>query len=175
MKALIVIDMQNDFLTGSLANKEGVDIIPNVVKEITSFRGEVLATLDTHSSDPKEYLSTNEGKHLPVPHCLKGSEGHKACPEVHRALEKNEGFKGYIEKPTFGFLDWREYLPQDVEEIELIGVCTDICVLSNAAILKALYPEAKVSCRPSCCAGVTPDLHDAAIKVMRSIQVDILD
>ena len=170
-KALIVIDMQVDFLTGSLANKEGVEAIPNVIAEIASFSGDVYATLDTHKED---YLSTNEGHYLPVVHCVKGTKGHEIEAEVGEALKQHPHFRGYLEKPTFGFLGWKDILPDDIEEIELIGVCTDICVLSNAAILKAQFPNAKIRCKGSCCAGVTPKLHEAALQVLSSIQVEVI-
>ena len=170
-KALIVIDMQVDFLTGSLANKEGVDAIPNVIKEIESFDGDVYATLDTHSEN---YLESNEGHFLPVVHCVKGTPGHQEEKAVDAALKAHPNFKGYIEKPTFGYLGWKEVLPASTKEIELIGVCTDICVLSNAAILKAAFPNAKISCKASCCAGVTPELHESALKVLSSIQVEVI-
>ena len=169
-KALIVIDMQVDFLTGSLANKEGVEAIPNVIKEIASFKGDVYATLDTHGPD---YMNSNEGHYLPVVHCVKGTPGHQEEASIDAALKAHPNFKGYIEKPTFGYLGWKEVLPPDVEEIELIGVCTDICVLSNAAILKATFPNAKISCKASCCAGVTPELHKDALAVLSSIQVEV--
>ncbi|MBQ9457240.1 MAG: isochorismatase family protein [Bacilli bacterium] len=170
-KVLIVIDMQVDFLTGSLANKEGVAAIDPVIKEINDFQGEVYATLDTHGED---YMSSNEGHYLPVVHCVKGTPGHQEEPRVAQALSNHPGFKGYIEKPTFGYLGWKEVLGEEVGEIELIGVCTDICVLSNAAILKASYPNAKITCKASCCAGVAPELHEAALKVLSSIQVEVL-
>lgn len=169
-KALIVIDMQVDFLTGSLASKEGVAIIPKVVEEISSFQGDVYATLDTHQED---YLSSNEGHYLPVVHCVKGTPGHQEEASVDAALKAHPAFKGYIEKPTFGFLGWKDILPDDIEQIELIGVCTDICVLSNAAILKATFPNAKITCNSTCCAGVSPELHQKALDVLKSIQVEV--
>ena len=171
MNVLIVIDMQNDFLTGSLSSKEGVAIIPDVIRFISEFKGDVYATLDTHAAS---YLSSNEGHYLPVVHCVKGTWGHQEEGSVALALSKHPSFKGYIEKPTFGFLGWKEVLGENVDSITLIGVCTDICVLSNAAILKAAYPDAKVSAVASCCAGVTPKLHEQALDVLKSIQVEVI-
>lgn len=171
MKALIVIDMQNDFLTGSLGNKEASSIVPAVIKEIDSFDGEVYATLDTHGPD---YLSTNEGHYLPVPHCLLGTPGHEIEPRVLQALEAHPHYCGGINKPTFGFDGWDRYLSDDIEEIELIGVCTDICVMANAVLLKTRYPNAKILVKASCCAGVTPKLHQEALDVMKSLQVEVL-
>lgn len=171
MQVLIVIDMQNDFLTGSLRNEEGIAIIDAVVKEIAAFKGDVYATLDTHGAD---YLSTSEGRYLPVVHCVKGTEGHQIEPRVEETLSAHPRYRGTIEKPTFGYLGWKQVLgSKPIEEIELIGVCTDICVLSNAAILKAAFPETRISVKASCCAGVTPDLHEKALDVMRSIQVEV--
>ena len=170
MNVLIVIDMQNDFLTGSLASKEGVEAIPEVLRVISEFKGDVYATLDTHGPD---YIASNEGHYLPVVHCVKGTWGHQEEDSIASLLKSLSNFKGYIEKPTFGYLGWKEVLGEKVESITLIGVCTDICVLSNAAILKAAYPDAKVSVIASACAGVTPQLHEQALAVLKSIQVEV--
>ena len=165
MKTLIVIDMQNDFVTGSLGTKEAQAIVPNVKRKIQGYvdRGDqIIFTRDTHDTD---YLEIQEGKMLPVEHCIYGTEGW----EIVEGLEV-PGCK-YIDKETFGWNNWNDY---DYEEIELIGVCSDICVISNALILKAQFPETKITVDASCCAGVTPELHEAALKVMRSCQINVI-
>lgn len=164
-KTLIVVDMQKDFIDGSLGTKEAVAIVENVKKKIQEYRDrgdEIIFTRDTHQMD---YMSTNEGKHLPVEHCIEGTEGWK----IQAELEVPEAI--YIDKPTFGYLKWNEY---NLEEVELIGLCTDICVVSNALIIKALYPEIKVTVDASCCAGVTPESHAAALTTMRMCQVEVI-
>ena len=172
---LIVIDMQNDFISGSLGTPEAQNIVPAAAEHIQQRRGEgatVLATLDTHGED---YLSTAEGRKLPVVHCVRGTWGWELAEPVAAALEGCE----LVEKPGFGSL----CLPERIRElagdgaelsIELMGLCTDICVVSNALILKASFPEADISVRRDCCAGVTPELHEAALKTMASCQIDIV-
>lgn len=164
-KTLIVVDMQNDFIDGSLGTKEAEAIVDNVRRKIAEYQamgGEIIFTRDTHQPD---YLTTNEGRHLPVEHCIIGTEGWRIADglEVDGAI--------YIDKPSFGYTNWKDY---DLEEVELVGLCTDICVVSNALIIKAFYPEIKVSVDSSCCAGVTPETHDAALTTMRQCQVEIL-
>lgn len=164
-RILIVIDMQNDFITGSLGSQEAQAIVPNVKAKIKEYvdRGDrVIFTRDTHEEN---YLETAEGKKLPVKHCVKDTDGWQIVPALK--VEKCE----YINKPTFGWLGWDGFCEKD--EIELIGVCTDICVVSNALILKAKYPEAVISVDASCCAGVTPEKHKAALETMRSCQIDV--
>ena len=171
-KILIVVDMQNDFIDGALGTVEAQNIIPSVAKEISDFDGDIYATLDTHSEN---YLETSEGKSLPVMHCIKGTLGWEINKDVLEPLEK----KGYtsVIKPSFGSLTLPQLIKEryDVNniEIELIGVCTDICVVSNALILKANFPETKISVNASCCAGVTPDAHEAALDTMRSCQINV--
>ncbi len=165
-KTLIVIDMQNDFIAGSLGTKEAVAIVENVKKKIAEYheRGdEIIFTRDTHQSD---YLTTNEGKHLPVEHCIEGTFGW----QIREGLEVSGAI--YIDKPSFGYLNWADY---KLEEVELIGLCTDICVVSNALILKATYPEMKVSVDAKCCAGVTVDSHNAALLTMKMCQVEVVE
>ncbi len=164
-KTLIVVDMQNDFIDGSLGTKEAVAIVDNVKKKIAEYAAagnEIIFTRDTHHAD---YLSTNEGRHLPVEHCIDGTDGWKIADglEVPGAI--------YIDKPSFGYTDWAEH---KLEEVELVGLCTDICVVSNALIIKAVYPEIKVSVDSSCCAGVTPESHIAALTTMKMCQVEVL-
>lgn len=165
-KTLIVVDMQNDFIDGSLGTREAVAIVENVKKKIAAYQengDEIIFTRDTHQAD---YLNTNEGKHLPVVHCVEGTEGWKIAEglEVPGAV--------YIDKPSFGFMNWKEF---DFEEVELIGLCTDICVVSNALILKATFPEIKVSVDAKCCAGVTPESHQAALTTMKMCQVEVTE
>lgn len=165
MKTLIVVDMQNDFVTGSLGTKEAQTIVSNVKRKIQEYadRGyQVIFTRDTHYSN---YLETQEGKMLPVEHCIYETEGWNIVDglEVPNSI--------HVNKTSFGWDGWYEL---DFEEVELIGVCTDICVISNALILKAQFPEIKITVDASCCAGVTPELHKAALKVMRSCQINVI-
>lgn len=164
-KTLIVVDMQKDFIDGALGTKEAVAIVENVKKKIAEYQAagnEIIFTRDTHQAD---YLNTNEGKHLPVEHCIEGTDGWKIAEglEVPGAI--------YINKPTFGYLNWADY---KLEEVELVGLCTDICVVSNALIIKANFPEIKVTVDASCCAGVTPESHNAALTTMKMCQVEVI-
>ena len=173
-KILIVVDMQKDFVDGALGSKEAVAIVDNVVNKIDGFDGDIIVTYDTH---PENYMETQEGKNLPVPHCIKGTEGWKLDAKVQAAVDKKT-FKA-IEKPTFGSTELPEYIkanynPEEIE-IELIGLCTDICVVSNALLLKANFLETKVSVDADCCAGVTPQSHDAALTTMRMCQVNVIE
>ncbi len=168
-KILIVIDMQNDFIDGALGTPEARAIVPAVIKKIKSYpQKDVFATRDTH---PQNYLDTQEGKYLPVPHCIKGTKGWQIRKEI-RSLLQNENI---FDKPTFGSLLLAEKMSRIAEmqdiEIELVGLCTDICVVSNALLLKAYLPDVKISVDPSCCAGVTPEKHVAALETMKSCQI----
>jgi len=170
-KILIVIDMQNDFIDAALGTKEAVAIVEAVKEKIRSYPAEnVIATMDTHTEN---YMQTQEGKYLPVPHCIKGTDGWKIRPDIAELLT---GAKIY-EKPTFGSValaaDLKELSEKEEIEIELIGLCTDICVASNALLLKATMPEVKISVDPACCAGVTPEKHEAALETMRSCQIQM--
>ena len=174
---LIVVDMQKDFVTGVLASAEAQAILPEVKAKISEddcAGKEIIFTRDTHGED---YMQTNEGQHLPVPHCIKGTDGWQICSELTDGVTSE--YKT-VDKPTFGFLGWKDVLASETADgsdldIEMIGVCTDICVVSNALILKALYPEATVRVDAGCCAGVTPEAHAAALATMRACQVDIID
>lgn len=172
-KLLIVVDMQNDFVDGALGSSEAQAIVLNVIEKIESFDGDIIATYDTHFDD---YPKTSEGKKLPVPHCIKGTYGWELNEAVQTALEK----KGYasVEKPTFGSVDLPEIIREEYGEedlyIELCGLCTDICVVSNALLLKANFPEASIAVDASCCAGVTPEKHKAALTTMSCCQIDII-
>lgn len=169
---LIVVDMQKDFVDGALGSKEAAAIVPAVVEKIKNHQGDIIVTYDTH---PEHYMDTQEGKMLPVPHCIKGTAGWELDAQVQAALDQ----KAYkvIEKPTFGAVELPEYLKENYKEeeleIELIGLCTDICVVSNALLLKANFLETKVSVDASCCAGVTPESHQAALLTMKMCQVHI--
>ena len=170
-KILVVVDMQNDFIDGALGTKEAVAIVPNVKEKIESFDGKVIFTRDTH---PESYLDSQEGRNLPVSHCIKGSDGWQISPELIGFCKSDP-----IDKPTFGSVELGELLKKenDAEEIEsitFIGLCTDICVVSNALIIKAAFPNANVSVCKSCCAGVTPQSHDAALTTMQMCQIDII-
>ncbi len=178
-RILIVVDMQRDFIDGSLGSGEAEAIVPAAVEKIRAWRDSqapVIATLDTHSED---YLSTREGRLLPVVHCVKDTEGWQLDPRIAEAL----GDSARLEKPSFGSME----LPVLVREltgaegagaglyVELIGLCTDICVVSNAMILKAAFPEADLAVDPGCCAGVSVEKHRAALETMASCQIEILD
>ena len=170
-KILIVIDMQNDFIDAALGTKEAVSIVENVKEKIRSFPVEdVIATMDTHGED---YMQTQEGKNLPVMHCIRGTDGWKIRPDIAELLT---GAKIY-EKPTFGSTalaaDLKELSEKEEIELELVGLCTDICVVSNALLLKAAMPEVKISVDAACCAGVTPQKHLAALETMRSCQIEV--
>ncbi|MCD8091013.1 MAG: cysteine hydrolase [Clostridiales bacterium] len=170
-KCLIVIDMQNDFISGSLGTAEAAEILPKAVKAAEKFEGEIIFTKDTHGED---YLSTAEGRLLPVKHCIKNTEGWELESSLKEICEKR-GCRVF-EKGTFGSVKLAEALFAESEpfsEIQLIGLCTDICVVSNALLLKAYMPDVMISVRSDCCAGVTPEKHEAALKVMESCQIII--
>lgn len=170
-KALVVVDMQKDFVDGSLGTKEAVQIVPQVVQAINDpSYNQIFVTLDTH---PENYLETFEGKHLPVSHCIRGSEGWQLVPEVERALTSKNPVM--IEKPTFGSLGLVQYLTDmHPDEITLAGLCTDICVISNALLLRSVLYDTEIRVIARACAGVTPAKHEAALEVMRSCQITIL-
>ena len=164
-KTLIVIDMQNDFIDMALGTKEAAQIVPNVKKKIDEYvkRGdEIIFTRDTHSEN---YLETSEGKKLPVKHCIKGTKGW----EIYEGLYV-EGAK-IIDKPNFGWPNWHK---ENLEEVEIVGLCTDICIVSNALIIKTQYPDIPVKVDSLCCAGVTPDSHESALVTMKMCQIDVI-
>ena len=171
-KILVVVDMQKDFVDGALGSKEAVAIVPDVVKKINEFDGDIFVTYDTHYEN---YMETAEGKKLPVPHCIKGTDGWELNDEVKQALAAKKFSP--VEKKTFGSVDlpvlMKEKVGDDEFTVELIGLCTDICVVSNALIIKANFPEAPISVDAACCAGVTPEKHEAALETMRSCQIDV--
>jgi len=174
MKILVVVDMQKDFVDGALGSKEAAAIVPNVAKKINDFDGSIAVTLDTHGDN---YLETQEGKNLPVAHCIKGTDGWRLTDPVFRALDKRASSEVFM-KSTFGSVDlclWLLDMDEQfgVEEVTLVGLCTDICVISNAMLVKAFLPEAKVIIDAACCAGVTPISHETALLAMESCQISI--
>lgn len=172
-KVLVVVDMQNDFVDGTLGTKEAVDIVENVVNKINDFDGKILATLDTHQSN---YMETSEGKKLPVIHCIRMTNGWLLNEDIMKALDGKD-YKT-IEKRTFGSTklvnEIRRIKGNDDIEIEFVGLCTDICVVSNVLLLKAYFPEVKMTVDASCCAGVTPESHKAALDTMKMCQIDVI-
>lgn len=167
---LIVVDMQNDFITGALGTAEAVKIVPRVLELVRDFKGKVLFTRDTHG---KDYLETQEGRKLPVPHCIEGTDGWQICPEL-------APFCGGmpIDKRTFGSSELGRLLEDldrenSVKSVTLIGLCTDICVISNALLAKAFLPEAEIIVDASACAGVMPESHKTALAAMKMCQVQV--
>ncbi|MBQ6388096.1 MAG: cysteine hydrolase [Mogibacterium sp.] len=170
-KLLIVIDMQNDFIDGALGTREAKAIVENVKAKIRSYDPQdVIATRDTHAVN---YLETQEGRNLPVVHCVKGTDGWQIRPDIAELL----GNAKIYDKPTFGSVelakDLAELAASEEIELELIGLCTDICVVSNALLLKAAMPEVPISVDASCCAGVTPATHEAALSTMQTCQIKV--
>ena len=172
MNILVVIDMQNDFIDGALGTPEAVAIVPKVMVKMMNFDGLVLATRDTHGED---YLERQEGKKLPVVHCIKGTHGWEIKDEIQQLLISQP-----IDKPTFGSEALGKVLKDlnnDVEPIDsitLVELCTDICVISNAMLLKAFLPEVPIMVDASCCAGVTPESHERALEAMKACQIEII-
>lgn len=167
-KLLIVVDMQKDFVTGVLGTKEAQAIVPDMADYIRSFDGKVIFTRDTHDEG---YLGTQEGKKLPVVHCIKGTDGWEIIPELS-PLAKD---KDIYDKPTFGSLALTDYLRnEEYSEIELCGVCTGICVISNAMLAKAAQPDTPVKVLSKLCACVTPESHSIALEAMKTCQIDII-
>ena len=167
---LVVVDMQNDFIDGALGTKEAVAIVPKVAEKIRNFSGKVLFTRDTHEEN---YMETQEGKNLPVPHCIKGTDGWQIRPELMELCKSDP-----INKVTFGSVDLGTVLCEadkedSIESITFIGLCTDICVISNVMIAKAFLPEVKIKVDASCCAGVTPESHKNALEAMKVCQIEI--
>lgn len=168
-KILVVVDMQNDFIDGALGTAEALAIVENVKAKIREYdQKDIFVTMDTHTPD---YLNTQEGRNLPVEHCIKGTDGWKLRSDIAEILTEAKVY----EKPTFGSTalakDIAKIAAAEDIEIELIGLCTDICVVSNALLLKAMMPEVTISVDPACCAGVTPESHEAALKTMQMCQI----
>ena len=172
-KILVVVDMQNDFIDGALGTPEAVAIVENVKARIREYdQADIFVTMDTHAPN---YLETQEGRNLPVEHCIKGTEGWRIRKDIAKLLPDWHVY----EKPTFGSValakDIAEIAANEEIEIEVLGLCTDICVVSNVLMLKAYMPEVKISVDPSCCAGVTPESHEAALKTMQMCQIAIME
>ena len=177
-KVLIVVDMQNDFITGALGSAEARAIVPKVVEKVKNWDGELLFTRDTHY---ESYMNTLEGQKLPVPHCIYNTSGWDIIDELRQYVKHSYDI---IDKRTFGYEGWRHEIldryANDINslnelDITLIGVCTDICVISNALALRMFYPNAKITVDASCCAGVTPEKHAAALEVMKSCQIEVIN
>lgn len=172
MKVLVVVDMQNDFIDGALGTKEAEAVVPKVVEKIQGFNGKILATRDTHEEN---YLETQEGKKLPVKHCINGTKGWEIRPEIGELIKETP-----VDKVTFGSVELGQLLKdyhekeEKIESITLIGLCTDICVISNAMVLKANLPEVPVIVDASCCAGVTPESHKQALEAMKMCQIEVV-
>jgi len=167
MEYLIVVDMQNDFIDGALGTKEAEAIVDKVKAKIEGFQGEVIFTRDTHFEN---YMDTQEGRKLPVPHCIKGTSGWEIRPELE-ALRKTAA----IDKPTFGSVELMELMVEKKpEKVTLIGLCTDICVISNAMLIKAALPEMAVEVDSACCAGVSPQSHENALEAMKMCQINVI-
>ena len=168
MKYLIVVDMQNDFITGSLGSALATAIVPRVSEKVKDFDGKVIFTRDTHFEN---YMDTQEGKKLPVSHCIKDSDGWQICDELMPYAET------VVDKLTFGSIELPRLLEsygEPIEKIELCGLCTDICVISNAMVLKAAFPEVPIAVDSSCSAGVSVESHNVAIDAMRAVQIEII-
>lgn len=196
MKVLAVIDMQNDFINGALGSVEAEAIVPNAVKKIRDFEGLVVLTRDTHGEN---YLQTQEGRNLPVPHCIKDSNGWQINSEIMEAAQAQAAAQSEVfedengeavmemeyepvifDKPTFGSTALGQALAMGaqedpVESVEIIGLCTDICVISNAMLIKACLPETEIIIDASCCAGVTPESHAQALGAMKACQIKVIN
>jgi nicotinamidase-related amidase len=170
MKALIVIDMQNDFVDGALGSAEAQAIVPNVVEKVRTWPMEdcLAFTRDTHYD---HYMTTLEGQLLPVPHCIKDTDGWQIIDELLPYAEESD----VIDKETFGYEFWANTRLEECDEIHLCGLCTDICVVSNALALRMFYPDMPIIVDASCCAGVTPEKHLAALEVMKSCQIEVIN
>lgn len=189
LEMLCLIDMQNDFITGALGSAEAQAIVQNVVEKVESSKGRIFVTQDTHGDN---YMETREGKFLPVPHCIYGEKGAtfgwKLNKDVQAALDAKQvqgAIVKYISKPTFGSSklvneiadvlvsdEFKDIEDKDIK-ITFVGLCTDICVVSNALLVKAYFPEINIACDAKCCAGVTPAKHEAALETMRSCQIEV--
>ena len=167
---LVVVDMQTDFVDGALGTKEAQNIVENVVSKVKSAKEcgkDIIFTMDTHQEN---YSETQEGKKLPIAHCIKGSKGWEIIPKLQKLTQDCM----ILEKPSFGSRELAQWAEKgDFSSIELVGLCTDICVISNALLLKAYLPETPVSVDASCCAGVSPESHNNALEAMKMCQIDV--
>lgn len=176
-KVLVVVDMQEDFTRGALRNEEGIKIIPKVAEKIQKARAEGAAVIFTRDTHAEDYLLTEEGRNLPVPHCIKDTDGWQIVPEL-AATPLADGDR-VIDKETFGSVVLGAALltmneAERIAEVELVGLCTDICVISNALLAKAFLPNAHIKVDSACCAGVTPQSHETALRAMRACHVEVV-
>ena len=169
---LIVVDMQNDFIDGALGTPEAVAIVPAVAEKIKAFKGRVVFTRDTH---PENYLQTQEGRKLPVPHCIEGTDGWQIRPELEALRREPAVDKPSFGSPSLGHLLAKLNAREPIGGITLIGLCTDICVISNALLIKACLPEVPITVDAACCAGVTPESHRNALAAMKMCQIDVIN
>jgi nicotinamidase-related amidase len=171
MKVLVIVDMQNDFINGALGTKEAESILSNVQKKINEYREHEYPIIFTRDTHEENYLETQEGKNLPVTHCIYQTKGWEIASQLEPGNAK------IVNKPSFGSMELAKYMNEQYPdaEIELIGLCTDICVISNAIILKASNPETKITVDASCCAGVTPQSHKNALEAMKMCQINIIN
>ena len=173
MKTLVIVDMQKDFIDGSLANPAAQEIVPGIIELIKNWEGEIICTRDTHYDD---YLLTQEGRNLPIKHCIKETDGWEVNDDIFSALVNFADDWITVDKNSFGDItELSREMDAYSDEIYLCGTCTDICVISVALNLKALYPETKIYCYGNLCAGLTPEKHEAALEVMRSCQIEVLN
>ncbi len=178
MNILLVVDMQNDFIDGALGTEEALVVLPKVVEKIKNFKGKIFYTRDTHSAG---YLETQEGKNLPVPHCIEGSSGWQLHPLIDELFRNGAGEKeAMFDKPGFGSVDLMTALQAvnektSIESITLVGLCTDICVIVHAMLCKAYFPEVEIVVDGACCAGVTPESHYRALEAMKVCQIRIIN
>ena len=171
---LVVVDMQNDFITGTLANPEGQKIVQKIADYVRDFNGDIIATRDTHNTN---YMETQEGRKLPVLHCVVETDGWQIVPEIQKVLEEQavKGNVRYIDKPVFGSVGLGDVVARKgYANVNLVGVCTDICVISNAMVIRACAPETEVTVLKDLCAGVTPESHENALKAMAACQVNVI-
>ncbi len=176
MKVLVVVDMQNDFIDGALANPAAQAIVDKVADYVSSFEGLIVFTRDTHTED---YLNTREGKHLPIPHCIHPNKGWEINAKINKAAEENKKARTiYVNKHTFSagtsLLVSIRAICEEPTDIEFCGTCTDICVVSNALAAVGLFKKANIIVHKDLCAGLTPEKHEAALEVMRSCQIEVI-
>lgn len=174
MKTLIVIDMQNDFIDGTLGTPEAQAIVPNVLKKLEKYFNnnyKIIFTRDTHYED--NYLESLEGQKLPIKHCIKHTHGWEISREFDEYLN-DIGDVCVLDKLSFGYNHWNYWDTEIIGDIEIVGLCTDICVVSNALILKSIFPEREITVDVSCCAGTTPENHQAALQVMKCCQINVI-
>ncbi len=169
-KVLVVVDMQNDFVYGSLGSKEAQEVVPNVVAKVKEYVDNENYIVFTQDSHGENYMMTQEGKYLPVEHCIVNTNGWEIVPELQKYITSS------VLKTSFGSITLADEIRNmDCEEIEFVGVCTDICVISNVLLMKTFFPEMPITVDAACCAGVTPDKHEAALEVMRSCQINVVN